>query len=101
MIIKDKKAMEMAISTLILIVLGIMILVGLISALILQWDNLAGVVNNYMGSDTQQAIDACENDCSFSRQFDFCCTDKKINNVGVSCNDLNVTCSNIRCEGVC
>jgi len=100
-LLKSKRAMEMAISTLILIVLGVMVLIGLISALVLQWENLSETVSNYMGSDTQRAMDACENDCSFDKQFDFCCSEKDVEGAGKTCVDLNISCSNINCEGMC
>ena len=92
--------MELAIGTLILIILGIMVLVGLVSMLVANWDRLSETIKGYVGSEQQTAIDICETQCTLGSNYDFCCSTKTVDGLEKSCADLNVACNEIDCNGV-
>lgn len=98
---KNKKGMELVISTVILFILGVLVLTALITALIFYWDDFKQAVENYSGSDEQRATDLCNSQCSLDKRYDFCCANKTIGAKGVSCAYLNINCSSISCEGAC
>jgi len=94
----------MAISTIILIVLGILVLIALVVALIGGFDKFKSTTDPYL--DTIEAIavkQACDLACENSISKTFCCTEQDLNGEKVTCSDqrLGVECPAINCEGVC
>ena len=99
---KNKSGMELAVSTLILLVLGILILIGFIVILTMGWDNFKTNIIGISGSETSQMQKLCEIQCDLDNTYDFCCSEKIIDKETYYCNDslLDVGCK-INCEGVC
>jgi len=97
---KDKRGMEMAISTVVIMVLAIVFLIAMIGFLIGNWERFSQTIKGYSGSDEQTMIGLCENDCGLIREFDFCCSEKSVGDLKKSCVDMNISCSQINCEEV-
>ena len=87
---KNKKGMELAISTIILLIIGIVVLIGMVAAVTSNWNKILNVLKGYTPSETQTALDACKTQCDLGKQFDFCCTGKKVNKTEITCPALNV-----------
>ena len=94
---KDKRGFQLAISTIVLLVLGMMVLVGLATFLIMNWERFSETVFGYSGSDEQNAIDLCRTQCDLEKSYDFCCSTKKVDQLETNCIDLKVACSNFYC----
>jgi hypothetical protein len=99
---KNKKGFDLAISTLILLVLGIFVLIGFILILTMGWGNFKEMVFGISGSEMANAQKVCELQCDLDNKYDFCCVNKTIESKGYSCDseDLKGNCQ-INCEGVC
>jgi hypothetical protein len=97
--IKDKRGLQLAISTLVLMVLGILVLIGLISILIMGWGDFKTQIKVILGSDMAKAQKNCELQCNLENYYDYCCETKSMNGEGYTCLELlNKDCS---CEGLC
>ena len=95
----NKKGMQLAISTLILIILGILVLIGLIGILIMGWGDFKTQIKVILGSDMSKAQKNCEIQCSLENYYDYCCEEKLMNGEKYTCQSLsNKDCS---CEGRC
>lgn len=68
----SKKAQNLSITTIILLVLGVFILIGLILATTMGWDEFKSTVSAALGSDMAQAKRDCKIQCSTGNDFDFC-----------------------------
>jgi hypothetical protein len=99
---KTKKGIELAVSTLILFVLGILILIGFITVLTMGWDNFKEIFTGISGSEISRMQNLCEVQCNLDNSYDFCCVEKIVEEVNYTCNSdlLRGDCS-ITCEGVC
>lgn len=85
---RNKKGLELAISTLILMILGIAILIGLIIALNYGFQKFREArepfVNEGVVTELKAACDfACKND----NKIVYCCENFKIDNKNYKCND--------------
>ena len=89
-LVMKKNAMQMAISTIILIILGIAILVGLIFMLVTQ----TGIFSDYLGTiQSETNVDviasACDNLVLSEQSYSYCC---EVNEVVTTTGDLRLTC---------
>ena len=96
---KDKKGIQLAISTVILLILGVFVLIGLILILVMGWDNFKTQIGVILGSETAQAQKACKIQCELGNFYDYCCEDK---GVGKCTDELLKTdcvldCSEVTC----
>ncbi|MBT3578183.1 hypothetical protein HN630_04850 [archaeon] len=85
-----KNAMQMAISTIILIILGIAILVGLIFMLVTQ----TGIFSDYLGTvqsetNVDTVASACDNLVLSNQNYAYCC---EVKEVVTTTEDLRLTC---------
>lgn len=99
----NRKAFELTISTLILLVLGVVVLIALIIALTGGLDRFRGTTNSYL--DTNQAIaiqQACEIACENDNPLAYCCTNYEINDEMLKCSNstLQVPCNKINCDAI-
>jgi len=105
--LKNKKGIELAISTIILLVIGIFVLVGLILLVSGQWRNFMDTIKQFWISDVELTRKACELACSTSRAYDFCCIERKatFNEIkeNITCQDsrLGIECDKVSCQGMC
>ena len=108
----DKRGLEMAINTIILMVLGIMILIALILIFNRSAGSFSDKINTFFSSsNVDNVIETCNNLVSQESSYDFCCTKKiiKLSRAQV----LNMTCfdainqtwgkniQQLNCEGIC
>jgi len=102
---KDKKGFELAISTIILIVLGILVLVALGYAIkegvISFQKNRGDILSTGEGAIAKKA---CEIACNSEDKITFCCNDFSIKGKEYYCNDsrleigCNIDCLDFSCE---
>ena len=101
--IKNKKGLEMAVSTIILLILGIFVLIGLISILVMGWGNFKMYTGAILGSDTAQAKKMCNIQCGLDNNYDYCCEDKAVKKEVYTCKDeilkgdCNIDCISVVC----
>jgi len=98
--IKNKRGLELAISTIILLLLGILVLIGLITILIMGWDNFKMNIGIILGSDISQMQKQCKLQCELNNNYDYCCEIKKIDNNEYTCDNLIDDCE-IECNDIC
>ena len=98
----NKRGFEMAISTLVVIVLAIMVLVALALAFTGSFDKFVSYIRGFSGSDINNQQKLCQSQCDLNSVQDFCCQEKTISKEKVTCQDkrLDIGCI-INCEGVC
>lgn len=101
-ILNSKRSFEMAITTLIVIVLGILVLIALALALTGGFDNLMRAIRGYSGTDADNLVSICQSQCDLSQENSFCCEEKLLGKEKTNCQDerLKIDCS-LDCEGVC
>jgi hypothetical protein len=91
MIEKNKKGQGMSISSIILIILGLVILVILILGFVIGWDKIAPWIGGSNNIDTLK--NSCGTACSTNSQFDFCSVKRDVKDgtnakFQATCNDL-------------
>jgi len=96
--IKDKRGAELAISTIILLVIGIIVLIGIVSILVMGWDDFSTAIGAAFGDDLSKAKRNCIVACAAGNVETYCadvtvgtvtyadCNDKAIN--PVDCDDI-------------
>jgi len=99
----SKRGFELAISTMVIIILSIVVLI----ALILIFTGSAGkfweTVKMYFGSEIDSLKKACDYACQMRNNYDFCCLNRTADlgsgKEKITCSDerLNITC-NFECE---
>ena len=97
----DKKALDLAISTLILIVLGILVLIGLAYVLTDGFSTLKSSTKPFL--DTTQASSikqACSIACTSEDRLTFCCRNYTIDSQDIKCFDsrLEINCNTLNCD---
>ncbi|MEK6820629.1 MAG: hypothetical protein AABX71_02865 [Nanoarchaeota archaeon] len=103
---KNKRGFELAISTLVVIVLALLILAALVVAFTMGFENFLGVIRGYFVSDISAVKQACENACISGLSYDFCCVEREMDfgqgKEKITCEEkrLNISCD-LNCEGVC
>ena len=101
---KNKKGMQLAISTLILLILGIIVLIGLVTILVMGWGDFKDNIKLFLGSETASARKQCKIQCGLDNDFDYCCENKIIESEGHTCKedilktDCVLDCSNTICQ---
>jgi len=102
--LKDKRGLEMAISTIIILVLAVLVLAGLISILVMGWDNFKDNIGTILGSETSQARKDCQVQCNLDNSYDYCCQEKVMGDSSLKCGDeilkgdCILDCSSVICE---
>tara|TARA_Y100000310_G_C20665959_1_gene807486 strand:+ start:166 stop:471 length:306 start_codon:yes stop_codon:yes gene_type:complete len=100
---KSKKGMQLAISTLILLILGIIVLIGLVTVLVMGWGDFKTQIKMFLGSETASAQKQCKIQCGLDNNYDYCCEDKEIDGVGSTCQseilktECVLDCSAVTC----
>ncbi len=91
----------MAISTLILLILGILILIGLAYVLTGGFVKFQGTTQPFIDTSTASAVkQGCSLACTNSDRFTWCCKNYTLDGQKIGCGDvrLDVGCS-LKCEG--
>ena len=99
---KNKRGFELAISTLILIIIGIVVLIALTLAFTGQFQYFLNTIKGYSGSDMDNLNKMCQSQCGLGNGYSFCCEEKELGRLNIKCTDkkLDVEC-NINCEEIC
>jgi uncharacterized protein YcfJ len=103
----DKKAFELAISTLVIIILGILVLIAIILAVTGGFDRFKEATSPFTDTTTATAVtQSCKSACEQSTKIVFCCSTYQIDSREVMCNDTRldlggcqVDCTNFNCGG--
>ena len=82
---KDKRGIQLAISTLILLILGIIVLIGLVGVLVMGWGDFKTQIKMFLGSETASAQKQCKIQCGLDNNYDYCCEEKTIDGEELSC----------------
>jgi len=101
-LLPNRSGFELAISTLVVIVLGILILLALVIGFTTGWRNFWDTIRGYSGSDIDNALKLCESQCNLGNKFSYCCEEKNLGKEKITCLDkrLKLVCE-FSCEGVC
>ncbi|MBS3080809.1 hypothetical protein J4221_05030 [Candidatus Pacearchaeota archaeon] len=102
----NKRGLELAVSTLIAIVLGILVLIALLYGFSIGWENFWNKITGYSGGkdNVQAVIQACTTACDVKNEYDYCTLKRDVIEEGkkreTTCNELK---NNIYldCEIVC
>ena len=95
----NSKGLEMAISTLIMIILGIALLVGLIIAVRGGFSSLKKSTDPlYQSTQGASIKQACELACTAQDLGTYCCSTFELGNTRVGCTDINL---GVNCELSC
>lgn len=101
----NRKAIEMAITTLILIVIGVLVLIGLIYAITGGFKTFSSSTKPFTDTTTSTAIKlACTQACDNSDRLTYCCEDYPIDDMNIKCNDqrlelgCSLDCTSFSCE---
>lgn len=99
---RNKQGFELAISTLVVIVISLLVLAALIIAFTTGFESFWSKIKGYFGSDIDNANKMCQSQCLLDNKESFCCGEKMINGENTTCLDerLKTECS-VNCEGVC
>ena len=98
----NRKGFEMAISTVVMIIIGIAVLIGLILLVTKGFDFFSKGTEPIANAGSVEAVrQACQISCSAENSNAFCCTKFKLQGKDVFCSNktVNVDC-NINCDNV-
>ncbi len=98
----NKRGIELAVSTLILIIIGVFILIGLIYAVTMGFGKLKGESESVFDSvEASRVRSECNLACTSGDSLKYCCNDFEISDEKVRCDDerLEIDCS-LSCAGV-
>ncbi|MBI2629824.1 hypothetical protein HYW76_01860 [Candidatus Pacearchaeota archaeon] len=101
---KNKKGFEMAISMLVVIVLGVVLLIALALAFTGGWKKFIRTTESYSMSDIDALAKICRSQCDMANSQTFCCQERELGGEKekITCQDerLKVECG-INCGEVC
>jgi hypothetical protein len=102
----NKRGFELAVRTLVIIVLALLILLALSLAFTSSFKRFWQEIKGYFTSDVEAVIKSCQNSCVMENKYDFCCLKRKVNfnesREKITCLDerLKIKCD-IDCREVC
>ena len=100
----NKKGFELAISTIVIIVLGILVLIGLVYAVTDGFKRLKGTTDPIRSSALIVFKQSCEISCQGEDSLSYCCNTLDYDEEGVYCYDERLEldcymdCAGIECE---
>ena len=101
MLFNDKKGIEIAVSTLVIMIISIAVLIGLFflfkENFLIFKDKTGSFLETSEGVAAKQA---CEIACRAESKLNYCCDEHRVKREEIKCNDerLEVDCS-LNCEG--
>lgn len=99
----NRKAIQLAISTIIILTLGILVLISLIIAVTSGFEKYKEVTDLYLDTAEGTAlIQTCNLACEGTNPITFCCTEHDLLDITLTCDDsrLGIDC-NINCDFQC
>ena len=98
----NKRGFELAISTLVLLILGMLILIALVLVLTGVFEKFISAIRGYSGSEVDNLNKLCQSQCDLDNKYSFCCEMKKLGKEDITCLDSRIKAEcDINCEGVC
>ena len=103
--IKDKRGFELTITTLILIILGLLVLGVLIYGFSSGWNVFWNKITGYSGGkdNVQSVINACGISCTSDNNYDYCSLKRKVvkdgNEETATCRELETT-YDLKCDDI-
>jgi len=99
---KYKRGIQLATSTIILLILGLLILIGLVLFFTGTLKNFWNLIKGYEGSEIDNLSKLCQAQCDLGNKYSYCCEKKELGEEKITCLDkrLMVNCE-INCEEVC
>ncbi|MFH1802185.1 MAG: hypothetical protein ABH864_01905 [archaeon] len=97
----NKKGFELAISTLVIIILGILVLVAIIIAVNGGFKVFDNTTDPFTDMTTTNAVkQACQDSCQQESKIIYCCAEYEIDNKPINCTDtrLEIGCT-LDCTG--
>jgi len=109
---EDKRGLEMVISTVILIILGVVILIAVIFLFTRSSTSFGDKINSFLGfSNVDSIIGNCNNLVNQESKYEYCCVRKTVKlslkeSLDISCANATAkswgkTIQQLNCEGVC
>ncbi len=97
-----KRGLQLAISTIVLLILGLLILIAFVLLLTGQFENFINTIRGYSGSDIDNLSKLCQTQCDLDNKYSFCCEEKRLGKEEITCQDsrLDVDCG-VYCSNVC
>lgn len=93
----NKKGIEMAVSTLIIIVLSVLVLIALVIILNRQTGFFSDILNNIQGkSNVDSLVTACNSLVTRQAGYDYCCVKRDVDLGKGNKEKLNLTCNELR-----
>lgn len=99
----DKKGFELAISTIVLLVIGLAVLIALILLLQRGIGGFNSGTEPFLENAEASAVkSACQLACNTENSFTYCCGNFTVSNEEIRCDDsrLGVSCSKLNCAAV-
>lgn len=98
----QKKGFELAISTIILLIIGLLVLIALILAFTGVFANFWSKIRGYSGSEVDNLAKLCDTQCRLDNKYSFCCEEKKLGKQNTTCLDerIKIECE-INCGDIC
>lgn len=103
---KNKRGFELAISTLVVIILAVLVLIALSLAFTGGFQKFWNIIKGYSGSEIDAVEKQCQTACDLENAQDFCCREREVDfgngKEKTTCLDerLNIDCD-INCENIC
>jgi len=101
----NKKAFQIAMSTLVVIILAVVVLAAIIFAVKGGFKDLGGATDPFTDTATATAIKtACQSACDNSVKITYCCSEYAIDDKTVKCTNpglgvtCNLDCTDFSCE---
>ncbi len=106
--IKRKRGMQLAISTLVLLILSVLILIALIMSFTIGWEDFFNKIRGYSPGELDSVISICNTQCSLGSKYDFCCQEKELGKKKILCIDdilkdevnCDIDCKEISCDNI-
>jgi len=99
---QNKKGLELAISTLVMIIIGIVVLVAIILAVSGGFENLKSTTDPFLDTTQSSSVkQACTFACENADKLTFCCNEYEVDGEKIGCSDsrLEANCPANFCEG--
>lgn len=99
----SRKGIELAVSTLILLVIGVLLLLGLVFMLIGGFERFKSSTGPLIDTTESSAVrESCRLACTTENYGSFCCTNRTLGDETIYCTDvrLDVACPSASCDSV-
>jgi len=93
----NKKGEQLAMSSIITIILAVIVLIVLVMSFTVGWGNMFEKLKIFGGSDAETAADACGIVCAKMNSYSFCTEKRNVDGEKKTCAEMNLSCDKITC----